>query len=117
MKTIIAGSRGCHDFKIVCKAIQESGFSDEISEIVSGGALGVDKLGEKFAAKFDIPVKIFLANWKKYDKVAGMVRNKEMADYGDALIAIWDGESRGTFNMIQEAEKRNLKVFKYIYKL
>lgn len=115
MKTIIAGSRGIHDFLKVCEAIKESGFSDQITEIVSGGALGVDKLGEKFAKKFSIPLKIFLADWKKYDKAAGPIRNREMANYSDALIAIWDGFSNGTANMIEEAKKRDLKIF--IYKI
>lgn len=115
MKTIIAGSRGCNDFLEVCRAIKESGFSEEITEIVSGGALGVDKLGEKFAYKFDIPLKIFLADWKKYDKAAGMIRNKEMAKYGDAAIVIWDGKSNGSRNMIEEAKKAKLKVYIHIY--
>jgi len=111
LKTIIAGSRNCYDFKIVLNAIKESGFADEITEVVSGGALGVDKLGEKFAHKFDIPLKIFLADWKKYDKAAGPIRNREMSEYADALIAVWNGKSRGTANMIEEAKKRNLKMF------
>lgn len=111
MKTIIAGSRGCHDFSEVCKAIELSGFGDEISEIVSGGALGVDQLGEKFARKFQVPLKVFLADWKGFGKSAGMVRNRQMADYADALIAIRLNNSAGTTNMIQEAKKRKLKVF------
>lgn len=115
MKTIVAGSRNCNSFKTVYEAISNSGFSDEISEIVSGGARGVDQLGERFGKKFDVPVKIFLANWEKYGRMAGIMRNREMAEYANALIAIWDGQSRGTANMIEEAKKRNLKVYVYIY--
>lgn len=115
MKTIIAGSRGCHDFLEVCKAIKNSGFENEITEIVSGGALGVDQLGEKFAKKFDIPLKVFLADWEKYGKSAGIIRNKEMAKYGDALIAVSWNNSRGTANMIEEAKKAGLKVYVHIY--
>ena len=114
MKTIIAGSRGCHDFKTVCDAILNSGFSDEITEIVSGGALGVDQLGEKFASKFGVPIKKFLPDWKRYDRAAGTIRNREMAEYADSLIAVWDGKSSGTKNMIEEAKKRNLKVYTHI---
>jgi 3-keto-L-gulonate-6-phosphate decarboxylase len=115
MKTIIAGSRGCDHFGILCTAIVESDFGNEITEIVSGGARGVDKLGERFARQFDIPLKVFLADWKKHDKAAGMIRNREMAEYADALIAIWDCKSYGTKNMIEEAQKRNLKVYIHIY--
>jgi 3-keto-L-gulonate-6-phosphate decarboxylase len=115
MKTIIAGSRGCNSFSTVCDAISQSGFGDEITEIVSGGALGVDQLGEKFAHKFDIPMKQFLADWKQYDKAAGMIRNREMAEYSQALIAVYDGSSKGTANMIEEAKKRNLKVYVHLY--
>lgn len=111
MKTIIAGSRGCHDFKLLLDAISESGLGDAITEVVSGGALGVDKLGEKFAKMFNIPVKLFLADWKKYDKAAGPIRNREMAKYADALIALHSNNSAGTANMIEEAKKRNLKIF------
>ena len=113
MKTIIAGSRTISDFLVVCKAIEECPFSNEITEIVSGGAMGVDKLAERFASTFKVPFKEFKADWAKYDKAAGPIRNKKMAKYADALIAIIQGNSRGTLNMIDQARQNKLKVFVY----
>lgn len=109
MKTIIAGSRGITDIRRVVAAVADSGFT--ISEVVSGGARGVDRLGEQYAARNGVPVRRFIPDWDGKGKVAGFIRNREMAEYADALIAIWDGQSRGTWNMIEEARKRNLKVF------
>jgi len=113
MKTIIAGSRSVDNFHLVCKAVEESGFADEITEVVSGGAMGVDKLGERIAKKFGFHLKIFPADWKKYDKAAGMIRNKQMAEYADALIACVYNASPGTSNMIELAKDKGLKVFVY----
>lgn len=109
MKVIIAGSRGITDEHLIFNAIKDSGF--EITEVVSGGAIGVDKFGEKYANRNDIPLKIFLPDWKKKKASAGIIRNAEMANYADALIAVWDGESRGTKNMIEVAQRKGLKVF------
>ena len=94
MKTIIAGSRTVVDIKIVEKAIWLSGFN--ISEVVSGGAWGVDALGEKIANRQNISIKMFSADWNKYGRSAGPIRNKEMVKYADALIAVWNGKSKGT---------------------
>jgi len=98
MKVIIAGSRSITDRKPVWKAIDASGFS--ITEVVSGNADGVDKLGELWAASENIPVKRFLPDWKRLGKKAGIVRNQEMGKYADALIAVWNGKSLGTAYMI-----------------
>lgn len=53
----------------------------------------------------DIPVKRFPADWDRHGRAAGPIRNCQMAQYADALIAIWDGKSRGTKNMIDEMNK------------
>lgn len=129
MKTIIAGSRCIKNYDAVKKAIEDSGF--EITEVVSGAAQGVDLLGEAWADTHDIPVKRFPANWKnlkvkgavvrenrfgKYNATAGIIRNERMAKYAEALICLWDGESKGSENMISFAHKHNLKVFVQIIK-
>ena len=82
-------------------------------EIVSGNAKGVDKLGEELAVFLKLPLRLFVANWKVYGKKAGYLRNIEMADYADALIAVWDGKSKGTKHMIDIAKKKGLKVYVY----
>lgn len=108
MKTIIAGSReGVPAFE-VHNAILESGFA--ITQVVSGAARGVDSIGEEWARNSNVPVKAFPANWSVYGKRAGIVRNDEMAQYAEALIAVWDGKSPGTANMIATAKSKGLKV-------
>jgi len=108
MKVIIAGSRSIEDWTIVATAIRNSPF--KITEVVSGGARGVDNLAESLADLHGMPVKLFPADWNKHGKAAGPIRNKQMAEYADCLIAIWDGESKGTSNMIQEMQKLNKPV-------
>lgn len=115
MKTIIAGSRIINDRGEVGKALIKCGFMLKITEIVSGGAKGVDRLGESFAVELEVKVKQFLADWDTHGKIAGFIRNQEMANYADALIAVWDGESRGTYDMIHKAEQRGLRI--YVHKI
>ncbi len=109
MKTIIAGGRNIHDYTLVLSALEESTFKP--TEIVSGMAPGVDTLAIQFANENNLPLIEFHADWNQYKRAAGPIRNRQMAEYGDALVAIWDGESRGTMNMISEATKRGLKVY------
>lgn len=109
MKTIIAGGRNVTDLQLVFDAVDESGF--EITEVVSGCARGADSLGEDYAKMSNIPVKKFPADWDAHGRSAGFIRNGLMSSYGDALIALWDGESRGTKNMIHQAKRKGLKVY------
>lgn len=108
MKVLICGSRTINDYNVVKKAIQDSGFY--ITEVVSGGAKGVDRLGEMWAREHNVRVKQFLPEWNKYGKQAGILRNKEMVDYADAVIAIWDGESKGTKWTIDYACKHGFAI-------
>ena len=82
-----------------------------ITEVVSGGSGNVDLLGEKWGLACKLPVSRFTAAWGAYGASAGPRRNRQMAEYADALIAIWDGKSKGTLNMIKEATKRELSVY------
>lgn len=109
MRVIIAGSRGCTDMQFVELAIKESGF--EITTVVSGGAKGPDRLGAQWAVEHDISVKMYYANWNVHQRAAGMIRNAIMAENADALIAIWDGKSKGTAHMIKCARLRYLPSF------
>ncbi len=114
MKTIIAGSRDFLDYEILCAVIDSCPW--EISTIICGKAKGVDTLGEQYGKEFDIPIEYFPANWKQYGLSAGHIRNKQMSDNATALIAIWDGESRGTKNMIATAIAAHHKIMIYDYK-
>ena len=109
MKVIIAGSRSISNYEIVCKTIEESTF--ELSEVVSGGAQGIDLLGERYAKEHSKPIKQFIPDWDKYGKSAGPRRNELMALYSEALIYIYDGKSKGTKNMIELAKRYKLKTY------
>lgn len=110
MKTIIAGSRTITNYAIVLEAIRNSGF--QVTEVVCGGAAGVDSLGELYAFEMDgVSIKKFPANWSLYGKKAGHIRNQEMAEYAEALIAVWDGKSTGTQDMIARAQEKGLQVY------
>jgi len=108
MKLIIAGSRNFTDYPLLKKTLTP--IRSLISEIVSGTARGADQLGEQFALEHDIPIKQFPADWDRYGKPAGYIRNAQMAEYADALIAFWDGKSAGTGHMIEVARKNKLMV-------
>jgi hypothetical protein len=111
MKTIIAGSRTIHTLNLVTTAVARSQFT--ITEVVSGGAKGVDTLAMTFAHNNQLPLTVMRADWDKFGKSAGFKRNAEMANYADALIAVWDGQSRGTLHMINIAKERGLRVYVY----
>lgn len=111
MKVVIAGTRYVDpvskipfdDYGLVIQAVQRSGYT--IKEVVSGQAIGVDKLGEMWAQANDCEIRympVTPQEWTKYGKAAGPMRNRRMAEYCDAAVIIWDGVSPGTRNMIDE---------------
>lgn len=110
MRVIIVGSRDFTNQGAVDAAIKESGF--QITEVVCGGAAGVDWCGWMWADKNNIPKIMFKADWKRHGKAAGPIRNGQMADYAEALIAVHHAKnSPGTKNMIDQANKKGLRVF------
>lgn len=127
MKTIICGPRDFFDYEEVLKAIEYSGFN--ITEVVSGGATGVDNIGEKYAAEKGIPVRTFKPDWddiecenvkvktnkfgKQYNALAGFNRNGKMVDYADACIAV-DVGSPGTSDTISKSKKGDINLYVYI---
>ena len=100
MKIIIAGSRVIPNREFVWDDLLKRMPYHLVTEIVSGMVRGADLIGYEFAKHCGIPTACFPADWDKHGKSAGYVRNKEMADYADELIAYWDGKSNGTKNMI-----------------
>lgn len=111
MKVIIAGSRGIQTPEIVHAAIEHSGLADSITQVVSGGAIGVDRIGEAWGKSHGIEVIQFLPKWSLLGRRAGRKRNEEMAVYADALIAVWDGHSQGTKHMIDTMKRLGKPVF------
>lgn len=114
-KIIVAGSRSFNNYSeaesILNHIIQNYNSNDVV--IVSGGARGADKLGELFAMKKGLKLKVFPANWNKHGKAAGPIRNQEMAEFGTHCIVFWDGKSRGSLDMMKRAKKESLKLLVY----
>ena len=112
LRTVVAGSRTAGLINVI-NAIDSAEFKNQISVIISGTAKGADYYGEVYAKSAGIPIERFPADWTKYGKKAGYLRNIQMADEADALIAVWDGVSKGTNHMINIANEKNLLVFVY----
>lgn len=110
MKVIIAGGRTFNDYNKLKQTCDFLLGNQEDVEIVSGTANGADKLGERYAHENNRELTTFPADWNTLGKSAGYIRNKQMAEYADALIAFWDGTSKGTLHMINLAEQNKLKV-------
>ncbi|AYP68354.1 hypothetical protein PQE75_gp125 [Bacillus phage vB_BcoS-136] len=111
-KIIVAGTRDFNNYDLLKRNLihlLQNKNLDEV-EIVSGGARGADKLGERFAKEHNCGLKIFPADWEKYGKSAGYRRNAEMANYADACVCFWDRKSRGTRHMIDLANKKGIKL-------
>lgn len=122
MKLIIAGGRTISitpDF--IFEVIRSTDFPNEFEmtgtkdlEVVSGTASGVDYSGEHFAKEYSCKLKKFPADWDKFGKGAGHLRNKQMADYADGLLLIWNGESKGSANMREQMLKQNKPIYEVI---
>lgn len=112
MRIIVAGSRDFNDYPFLCETMDRltRKLDKKKLVIISGGAKGADKLGERWAFERMVSVEIFHADWAKHGKAAGPIRNGEMADVADVLIVFWDGKSPGTKDMISQANKKGLKV-------
>lgn len=112
-RVIIAGSRHYADYsqlRDVCDNLLADKCQTHRIVIVSGGAQGADSLGENYARERGYALKRYPAQWDKYGRAAGPIRNAEMARNADALVLFWNGKSRGSLNMKQEAEKIGLPV-------
>ena len=110
MKVIVAGGRDFEDYVLLSTELNIFLENESDIEIVSGGASGADYLGNKYAVFNRYNIKYFPADWANKGRTAGHIRNQQMADYADALIAFWDGKSKGTKDMIDKANKKGLKV-------
>lgn len=144
MKLIIAGGRDFEDKVLAVKSFMELiaevnyGFNHTViptdtiteqdndaksivvrenpfTEIVSGGARGADRVGEFVAKFYNIPVKRFIPDWDGLGKKAGYVRNVEMAEYADGLLAFWDKKSKSMEHMIKIAKQKGLLVKVILY--
>lgn len=109
LKVIVAGSRTFNDYEYLSKEL-DIRIPPFIEEIVSGDARGADRLGARWAQEHGFNVKHFPAKWDEYGKAAGIIRNHQMGDYADSLIAFWDGKSNGTKDMINYMREKGKHV-------
>ena len=117
-KVIIAGSRNFCRYKLLqekCDLVLAN--KAPCVTILCGMARGADLLGKRYAEEKGYGVLPYPAEWDKHGRSAGYLRNKKMAENADALIAFWDGQSRGTEHMINLACKRNLEVRVFRYEI
>ena len=117
-RLVVAGSRDFNNYDMLCSALDEviGELKAEYNvTIVSGTANGADKLGEKYAEKHGLKIERHPANWGRYGRGAGPIRNAEMVKASDGVIVFWNGESTGAKNIIDcaKAENHLIKVVKY----
>ena len=106
MKVAVIGSRTFNNYELLKTTLEKY----NISNVVSGGAKGADKLSEAYAKEFNIETTIFLPNWEKFGKSAGFKRNNDIVQNAELIIAFWDGISKGTKSSIDIAKKLNKEV-------
>lgn len=112
-KLIVAGSRGFTDYDLLTRvlyAMSDLEFQDKALSIVSGMAKGADQLAVRFAKEHGVALHKFPANWDGLGKKAGFIRNTQMGNFADGLVAFWDGKSRGTSHMIDYMGQLNKPV-------
>lgn len=117
-RLVVAGSRDFNNYDMLCSALDEviGELKAEYNvTIVSGTANGADKLGEKYAEKHGLKIERHPANWGRYGRGAGPIRNAEMVKASDGVVVFWNGESTGAKNIIDcaKAENHLIKVVKY----
>ncbi len=99
MKLAIVGSRNLQNIML------EQYIFDEVEEIISGGAVGIDFCAAQFAKSNHLKLTEFLPQYERYGRAAPIVRNKKIVDYADRVIVFWNGTSKGALSVIKYAQK------------
>jgi hypothetical protein len=111
MRVIVSGSRDFDDENFVFAILDEIHQGKGIDEIIHGGCRGADKIGEAWADLRGVYVKEFAADWNKYGKKAGPIRNRSMALRADLLVAFYEGKcGKGTRDMVNAALEVGLDI-------
>lgn len=108
MKLAVVGSRTFNDYDKVIYTLDK--FRDKITVIISGGAKGADTLAERYANQNGIKTVIYYPDWDSHGRSAGFIRNADIVKSSDAVIAFWDGRSKGTKHTIDYAKRLNKPV-------
>lgn len=119
MRVVIAGGINFNDYEMLCEKVSELLEGRDHITIISGHARGADSLGERYAKEHGMDLYVIEAEWKKYGKAAGPIRNRKMLQYAmedePMLIAFWNGTSRGTWNTISTAKKMGIETHVFPY--
>jgi hypothetical protein len=122
MRVVVAGTRTYECFDTVRELLNN--IDIDITTILSGHCkryvdgkeiLTPDRMGEIWASENNIPVELYPAEWDKYGRYAGPIRNKKMAELADYAVVFWDGQSRGSYSMIKEMNKLNKPILVHVY--
>ena len=114
MKLIVAGGRNFVNTQVMITVLMdlvEKGKIDPNPELVCGMARGADMLAYSLWANHNMKIHTFPADWKTHPRSAGYIRNAEMGNFADVLVAFWDGKSRGTKHMIDIMQRLNKPVY------
>lgn len=118
-RVIVCGGRTFSDMELCYRTLDQVLADRTNIVIVSGHARGADSFGEEYAQEHGLRTCIFKPDWKRYGRAAGPIRNREMLTYaldGKALIvAFWDGNSKGTRDMIRKGRDAGAEVIVTYY--
>ncbi len=126
VKILICGGRHFNEYDVFSKTVNSVLNDLEIHqdqiELVSGGCEGTDKMAERYAEENSISISVFNADWKRYGRAAGPIRNRQMIDYikdsdHSYVIAFTSDRTKGTRNTIELASKNSIEVFQFDYRL
>lgn len=110
MNLLIAGSRSINDYSILCDVMDTNNLMPQY--IISGNAIGADRLGERWALEHNIKVLKFKPDWDRWGRAnAGKIRNTTMVNIADAAVILWDGYSTGTKDTIEKCKKKGIPIY------
>ena len=107
MIVAVIGSRNFADYALVEATLSAL---PKLSQVVSGGAKGADSLAQRYAEQHQIPLLVFKPDWSQFGRGAGVVRNRQIVEAAEHLIAFWDGVSKGTASSIKLARAKGVPV-------
>jgi len=107
VRVLVSGSRSITDPALVERAIVDSGFP--VTLLLSGGAIGVDRIAEAWATRQGIPIEQIKPDWKQHGRGAGFKANEALIARAEAVVVVWDGVSKGTSDVISQAERNHVK--------
>jgi len=111
MKLAIVGSRTLRQkevLQVIGQVITKA--KNKIDTVITGGANGVDSIAEYYAKNHNIGVEVYYPVYSRHGKRAPLIRNNEIIKNSNAMLAIWDGESKGTKYTTDKAKKAGMAV-------